>query len=885
MGEEPRRPDPDALLAAAAREGRGRLKVFLGAAPGVGKTFEMLGEARQRAAGGADIVVGLVETHGRADTAAQLGTLEVLPRVARPYRGQVIEEFDLDAALARRPAILLLDELAHTNAPGSRHNKRWQDVEELRAAGIEVWTTMNVQHLRSLSDKVARITGVRVAETVPDLVLAEADAVELVDIPSAELLQRLRDGKVYRPDQAARALKGFFREGNLAALREMALRRTAERVDADVTGYMRSNAISGPWPSGERVLALIGSDEAAEGVLWQARRLADALRAPLVALHVERPGAPASDDPAAALRLAASMEAEVETVVAGDLPRAVLEHARAHNATQIVMGRGRPSRLRRMLGRTLAAALLRGAGDFTLHVLPAAVARGEAARAGAARPGRRRALPHWLDWVAVPAVVGLATAISFTLDSLVPEGGLGMVYLAAVVALATWIGPMQALLGAVLSFSAWNFLFLSPRYSLTISSAQDVMGVVVFAAVALLLLGTTGNLGRSVTAARGRLFALRRLVDSARKLAGAGSGGDLLLVLAQEAERVAGCPVCVLMPLDGEPVPRAAVPIDAEPDADSMAAARWVLGGARRAGAGTDTLPGVAWQFRPIRTIRGHVGLLGIRLASLGENAALEGERDRLLDAILDQAAVAIERSQLMEEQARHAARAETETLRNALLASLGHDLRTPLTGIRGALETLRTAGPALSPETREDLLQAAEEETVRLNRYLSNILDIVRLEEQQVRPRREAVEVAEALEATADRAARGSGRPVRVTATALLPPVQLDPVLLDQVLMNLLDNALKFSAPHGTVTAAARREGANLTITVEDNGPGIPPEQLSQVFDPFFRVRRGDKAPAGSGLGLAICRGLTEAMGGRITAESPLRDGRGTRLVLRFPL
>src|SRR4051794_12135819 len=311
---DPSRPDPDALLALAAREGRGRLKVFLGAAPGVGKTFEMLVQARRRRLGGGDIVVGLAETHGRAETAAQIGELEVLPRARIDYRGRFLQEFDLDAAQARRPQILLLDELAHTNVPGSRHPKRWMDVEELRQAGIEVWTTMNVQHLESLSEAVARITGVRVAETVPDRVLAEADAVELVDIPPAELLDRMRQGRVYRPDQAERALKGFFREGNLAALRELALRRTADRVDAEVSGYMRANAIAGPWPVGERVLALVGADAAAETVVRQARRIADALRASLVALHVERPGMEEGTDPAPALRLAQALGAEVETV-------------------------------------------------------------------------------------------------------------------------------------------------------------------------------------------------------------------------------------------------------------------------------------------------------------------------------------------------------------------------------------------------------------------------------------------------------------------------------------------------------------------------------------------------------------------------------------------
>ena len=516
MTEEPTRPDPDALLAIAQREGRGRLKLFLGAAPGVGKTMEMLAEAQRRRLGGADVLVGIVETHGRAETAAAIGDLPLLPRARLAYRGQELEEFDLDAALARRPDILLLDELAHSNAPGSRHLRRWQDVEELRAAGIEVWTTMNVQHLESLSEAVARITGVRVAETVPDQVIAEADAVELIDIPPAELIERLRQGKVYRPDQARRAMAGFFREGNLAALREMALRRVAERVDADVTGYMRAHAIPGPWPAGARVMALVGADSAAETVVRAGRRLADALKAPLLALHVERPTVSAGADPDPALRLAQRLGAVTEAVVARDLPRAILREARARNVTHLVIGRGRPGWWRRATGRTLSATLLRQGMDFTLHLVP------EQAAAPRPMPPEATSLPGWVGWAATPALAGLATLVAHGLDGLLPEGALGMIYLVAIVAAAVGFGPQQGALAALLAFLAWDFLFLPPRYSFDIAGAQHVVGAAVFALVALLLAGTTGGLGRSVRAARSRLLGLRRLVEFSRRLGAAG---------------------------------------------------------------------------------------------------------------------------------------------------------------------------------------------------------------------------------------------------------------------------------------------------------------------------------------------------------------------------
>ncbi|TDH59742.1 sensor histidine kinase KdpD [Dankookia rubra] len=884
MAEGPARPDPDALLALVRQEDRGRLKVFLGAAPGVGKTMEMLAEARRRLAGGSDVLVGIVETHGRAETQAAIGDLPILPRARIAYRGQSLEAFDLDGALARRPGILLLDELAHTNVPGSRHPKRWQDAEELREAGVEVWTTMNVQHLESLSEAVARITGVRVAETVPDRVLAEADAVELIDIPPSELIERMRQGRIYCPDQASRALRGFFREGNLAALREMALRRTAERVDADVTGYMRANAIAGPWPAGDRVMALVGADPASERVVREARRVADALKAPLVALHVEQPSSAPGPDPSPALRLAERLGATTVTSAAADLPAAILREARARNVTHLVIGRGRPSRWRRLAGRTLSGALLRQATDFTLHLVPEAT--------GAARPAsaEARPLPAWAGWAAIPALVAGATAVGLAFDGAVPEGALGMVYLVPIVAAAVGFGPVHGGVAAALSFLAWNFLFLPPRYTLSIAGPQDVVGVVVFALVALLLAGTTGGLGRSVRAARARMLGLRRLVEFSRRLGAAGDKGDLMQAIAEEASRIAGGPACVLLllpPLPGEaapePVLRAAVPIEAEPDEASMAAARWAAANRRAAGRGTDTLPSAAWQFRPMRTAHGLAGLVGLRQPEGG--GALHGEADRALDALLDQAAVALERAELMEERARGEARAETEVLRTALLTSLGHDLRTPLTSIRGAIATLRTSGPALSEATRADLLAAAEEETERLSRWIANILGIVRIESRQIEPRRETVDLAEAAETAVARSVRAQGREIALAPGARLAAPRLDPALLDQVLANLLDNALKFSGPGGHVAVRLRREGAEVAIAVEDDGPGIPRADLHRVFDPFFRATRTDRVAAGSGLGLAICRGLVHAMGGRIAAESPtLPNGRGTRMLVRVP-
>ena len=880
---EPPRPDPDALAEAAAREGRGRLKLFLGAAPGVGKTVEMLAEGRRLLAAGQDVVIGLVETHGRAETEAAIGELPILRRRDVPYRGQVLTEFDLDAALARCPAILLLDELAHSNAPDGRHPKRWQDVEELRDAGIEVWTTMNVQHLESSAEAVARITGVRVAETVPDSLVASADAVELVDIPPAELLERMRTGRIYRPDQAERAMRGFFKEGALAALRELALRRVAERVDADVTGWMRRHAVAGPWPVGDRVLVLVPPGEAAENVLQQARRIALALHAPLLALHVEQPGA--AGDASHGLALAQQLGADAEVTVGQDLPGAVLAHARARNVTHIVVGRGHPAWWRRWLGRTLIATLARKADAFTLHVVPSTLA--------APRPAREPR--RWAVGLLVPVLVGLATLLCQLLDGEVADAAFGMVYLAAIVAIGAAAGPGHAAVGAALSFIAWNYLFLPPRYTLVIASAQDVLGAVVFGVVALLMAGTTGRMGRNVRAAAVRLAALRRLTALSRRLSAQASLADLHAVVAEEAGRIAGGPACLLVRLDealatalpgqfaagagAELVLRAASVADAVPDESAMAAARWAMANSRPAGRGTGTMPQSAWRFLPLQAFReGEEVLLGL----IGVRAAADAEADRALAALLDQAAVAMERARLAEAAATARARDEAEALRTALLTSLGHDLRTPLTAIRGAAETLRIS-PALTPAIRTDLLTTIEEEATRLARWMSAILDIVRLESGQLQPRREPMDLAAHLTAAAARFAQAHpDRRIETDLDAGLTRPRLDPDLLDRIVENLLDNAMKYAT--GPVRLAARRQGREIVLTVEDSGPGIAAADLPRIFDPFFRAVRRDSVAAGSGLGLSICRGMVQAMGGRISAESPVADGRGTRMTLRFP-
>ncbi|MGI4954646.1 MAG: DUF4118 domain-containing protein, partial [Janthinobacterium lividum] len=654
---EERRPDPDALLAAAANEGRGRLKVFLGSAPGVGKTWEMLNQAKRRIAAGADVLAGVIETHGRAGTEAELVGVPLLPARDVPYRGQVLREFDLDAALACRPALLLVDELAHTNAPGSRHAKRWEDVEELLAAGLDVWATLNVQHLESLNENVARITGVRVAETLPDRVLERADEIELIDVPSTELRTRLREGKIYRPDNAARALDGFFKEGNLAALREIALRQAAQHVDDDVRDWMRRAGVAGPWPAADRVLALVGPDKASEGVVRHAKRLADALHAPWTALHVERGNSMA--EARRVLELAAQLGADVETRVGADVVRTVVGLAREINVTHLVMGRAPAPVWRRLTGQVLSYQLLRRAPDFVLHVIPLP----------GGRPPRRSwagslANEGWIIWATCGALVPVVTLLGLLLDGIVPGDAMGLAYLAVVVVGASLGGLRPALAVGAASFLAWDFFFIPPLYTITIGNVHDAMSLLLFALVAVLSGSLASQVRAEARSAQARIEGLRRIASFSRKLGEAASESELLAEIARQAaailgpakatakaaSRPGGDTVAIVLapPLPGSELieVRAAEPSPPPPgahapamDEGAWAAARWSWTRQEPAGQGTGTLPAASWRFLPLHTTRARLGVLGIR-----SGAKLNLPQDQALGALADQAALAWER-------------------------------------------------------------------------------------------------------------------------------------------------------------------------------------------------------------------------------------------------
>jgi two-component system, OmpR family, sensor histidine kinase KdpD len=879
-----RRPDPDALLAHVGAEQRGRLQVFLGAAPGVGKTYAMLQRAAALKAAGVDVVVGLVETHGRSETEALTKGLEILPRRKVAYHGRTIEEFDIDAALARKPKLIVVDELAHTNAPESRHPKRWQDVEELLDARIDVWTALNIQHIESLADVVARITGVTVRETVPDTVLRDAADIVLVDITSDELIERLKAGKVYLPDTARIAQQKFFTPGNLTALRELALRRTAARVDDQMVDYLRRHAIEGPWETSERLLVCVGPDLLSEQVVRVASRLATGLNASWVAVSVQQAGREEENPEKikkvdAALRLAERLGAESERLIGQDLPGELLRYAQRENITQIVVGRSRAGWLATLLGRSLSAALVRRSTNISVHIVT-----GESEQAPP-RPARARI--RWakasIETGAAFASAAIAVALGFVLDHWLHLPNLSMIFLTAVLFCALQFGVRSAVVASVLSFLAYDFFFIEPRYAFTIAEPQEFFALLIFLVVAVLtglLAGRARDHGQRV---RDSARATQSLYDLSRKLSGAAEKDDILEAATVYAQKTLGARgVAMLLPEEGELVLSVAWPPIDELTPGETGAARWAFEKAESAGWKTGTLPNVRFQFRPLVTTRGVCGVCGFEPSDA--DAPLSPEAERALNLILEQTAIAIDRTLLVKESVKAAALEENERLRTTLLASLSHDLRTPLAAITGAVTTLRKFGETIDAAQRQDLLASIEEESARLTRFVANLLDMSRIEAGALRPKQESIDVGDVVRAAIARARKAfPDLRASISLARDLPYARADANLLEQVLFNLLDNVQKYAMGGGAIVHA-RRDGADVTIAVTDEGPGVKPGDLDRIFEKFYRGGRADGRKAGTGLGLSISRGLIEAMGGTIRAESPAVRRRGLRLIIRLP-
>jgi two-component system sensor histidine kinase KdpD len=822
----------------------------------VGKTWEMLVAANHKRDAGLDVVAGLIETHGRAGTIAEIGNIEILPRLEVAYRGQVLEEFDLDAALTRRPALLLVDELAHTNAPGLRHGKRWQDVKELLDAGIDVWTTVNVQHVESLNDPVARITGVRVAETIPDTVLDMADEIELIDLTPAELRSRLTAGKIYRADVASRALGGFFREGNLGALREMALRRVAQRVDKDVTTYMRARAIPGPWPASERVLALIGPDPSADNVVRHAARLAEALRAPMVAFHVE--GRDDDRRVQSALDLVVQLGGTVETTTGTDVTAAVLDFAAKNNITHIVVGRGAHPWWWRVGKRSLGEVLTRKAIEFTLHFVPVPAAP-------VARPRAPRRRIAWEAVAVIAMVLAIVTVAGIALRRIVPQEAMGMIFTAVIVGAASRYGRTAGLITSIAGFLIWNFFFLPPVFTFSVADPRDVVGLIVFLVVGIVTGSLAGRVRLEAATASSRIEALRRISLFGQRFSRAATQTEVLHDAASEAAGMTRAGV-IMVAANNALLPGIAMPQGTELDEAALAAAEWAYRNNIETGLGTDTLPSVPWRFLPLRADGVPIGVLGAK-----PDAAPPEPLAQTLSALADQAAQALERVRLTMSAAQTVAKEDSQKLRTALLSSLSHDLRTPLTAIRGAAETLASTGDALTEATRTDLLASITQDTERMTKFLSNIMEMARVETGDIIAKRERVELAEIIEAAVSRVAGAMYAGVNIADKA--SHVRADGALLEQIMVNLLDNAVKYAPEGSRIAISASRQGENVVITVADEGVGIAAADLPHVFDSFFRATRGDRVAPGTGLGLAIAKAFTEVMGGTIRAQSPRLD------------
>ena len=884
-GDDAQRASPDALLARAKKEGRGHLKIFLGAAPGVGKTYAMLAAARSEKAGGRDVAAGLVETHGRIETEQLTDGFETLPRKPVIYRNQVMKEFDLDAALARRPSLLLVDEYAHTNVPGSRHPKRWQDVDELLHAGIDVWTTLNVQHLESLNEIVQKITKVRVRETVPDTVFDKADEVVLVDFPPDELLKRLAEGKIYVQDTAARAVDNFFRPQNLAALRELALRRAAERVDVDLIERMQAQAIEGPWAAGERILACIGPDPISPTVVRAAKRLADLMDAPWLVVTVERPGANldgiARQRLDEAIKLAQSLGAETQTLTGSDLPAELLRFAKFENVTQIVVGRARGGFMNELLRRSLPHELVRRTPDIAIHLV---TREAEAAPAQPAWRFVRRAFdpaPFFYATLSVAAALGIGKLLT----EVTPIPNLSIVFLLAVLMTAVGFGVWPAIYASFLSFLAFNFFFIEPLYTFTIAAPYELLALVTFFIVAVVTSALAGRVRQQAKVSASRMRAMRRLYEFTRRLSGLAALDAVAEGAASEIHASLGRPVVVMLARGDDLDLAAAWPPEDALDAAAMTAARWAYSHGEPAGADTGTLPIIPWFFVPLRIGDKTLGVVGV--AKEKNTPPLDSEALALLNTLSEQTAAALDRASLTREMVNVRTAAETERVRNTLLASISHDFRTPLSSILGAATSLIDYSDKIDRAATKDLLSQIKTEAEGLDGMVRNLLAITRIDAGALELRLDWIDLREIAERVVSAAKRrGAVQSFDIQLLGDLPLVRADATLTEQAVGNIVANAISHTDTDTHVMLTATITANRVALHVSDDGPGIAQDALPRVFDRFVTapVLSGADGGQGTGLGLAIAKGIMEAHGGTIEAKSPIASGRGTRITLSFP-
>jgi two-component system sensor histidine kinase KdpD len=870
------------------RSKRGRLKIFLGAAPGVGKTFEMLSQARRQQAEGVDVVIGIVETHGRAETQTLVQGLPQLPRRALQHRARELDELDLDAVLQRHPQLVLIDELAHSNVPGSRHAKRHQDVQELLDEGIDVYTTLNVQHLESYNDLVMRITGVEVRETVPDAVLDMATDIELIDLPPDELIERLHQGKVYVPAQAQRALENFFTRGNLLALRELALRAASEHVDDDLANFMRAQGIAGPWPTRGRLLVCVDATPASEAILRSTKRLADQRHLPWTALFVQTLDAQHYAGKQAQLELnlalAAELGGESASITADRIGEGVLEYARACNAAQIVVGRSHSARWRRALRSSLAEWLVAHGVGFEITVVST-----EADSKSKFASTKKTASKHWLSAITDRMLAyGIGTpAAATTLVALasrwLPAEDLQAFFLIAVAAAGAFGGLAAALWSCLLGFLSYNFFFTSPRFSLQVSSANDVRIL-----ISLLIVGTvvgllSGRLKRQAVDARTNTLRTAMLFDFSRRLATAVDERDLRQAAAKGIEEILGVQCLILAcTADGNVAISAELQRTTDMRDTDVAAANWSAAHHELAGAGTGTLPAAAWCFLPLLNGAQAMGVMALQARTGADIHSAEARR--LLFSLQAQLATSWQRFVLLKHAEAAKVQRAAEGLRSALLASVSHDLRTPLVSVIGSLSAMHELAGKLSAEDQSQLVSTALLEAERLNRLIQNLLDATRLAQGGMGLQLTAVAVDEVMRSAVQRLGATVAARTTIDVPTSLPAARGDRALLEQTLINLLENAVKYSPADAPILLAAKARTDKVLIAVTDGGPGIDPQDQARIFDFFYRASQRDTGVVGSGLGLAICKGFIEAMGGKITVQSA-GEARGSIFMIELPI
>ena len=887
------RPDPDSILKKIDKEARGKLTVFLGATAGVGKTYTMLESAHERLLEGLDVVIGWVDTHGRRETERLVDGLPKLPVKTLEYRGKILPEMDIDAILTRKPELVLVDELAHTNIPGSRNVRRFQDVEELLSAGINVYTTLNIQHIESLNDVVAQVTGVVVRETVPDYVIDQADKVQLIDIPSEDLIERLKEGKVYIPGQAEQALRKFFRAGNINALRELSLRYTASRVDKDLSDYMREHKIDGPWPASGRVMVCVSGSPFSAQLIRVASRLASGVKAECLAVHIDVTKQQASDAErnriAQNMRLAEDLGAKTLSVEASDLTKKILELAQSHNVTAIVIGKPRRGRLWECFHGSVVNRLIRNSGNLNIYVIQTGhepESANEAKIVTAQGKNTEEIFPYVYSLLMVAAI----TLVGFVIRDEIEPGNIALLYQLPVVLSAYWWGRWPAYFTGVFSVLAFDYLFVPPFYTFSVDDMRYLWSFFTFLIVAFVIGGRTELLRREAVAAKLREKNTQALFEFSREIAAV---IDLDTIVRQLAKRVAdalGRRIMVMLPdekgrlsvyADFRPVEGDCHTLR-QPIADSAeaAVAAWAYEHRRIAGRSTETLSGADNLYIPLATRESVVGLLGVKVVE----KLITPEQQKLMEAWAALAAIAIERVRLTEKAREATLVLESDRLRTALLNSISHELRTPLASIMGSASTLLESDSLYSADERHELLESITDGSKRMNLILSNLLDTARIESGMMKLKYDWCDIEDVIgTALQHLSEQVENRRLEINIREGIPLLQGDCVLLGQVVLNLVDNALKYSPADSSIEIQASATNEELTVSVADHGIGIPATDMEKIFDKFYRVQHGESSIPGTGLGLSICKSIVEAHGGKIWASN--RSEGGAVISFNLPL